>query len=146
MLNILKIVFGGVLILITLAQPASALFNSECKKPKASYENYKNQANKFAQQANKSRIANKEKLAKDLAFCKSDFKTFIATRDKFEKALIKSKNNCGIMAVFDEYLYTPGSAESSIASKNSYQVILNNQKCFSPELVIEAQRTLKIIK
>ena len=131
---------------VVFCQPANALFGSECKKPKASYENYQNQAQKFMSQANKSQSANKEKLKKDLAFCKSDFKSFIATRDKFEKQLIKSKKNCGIMAIFDEYIFTPGYAESSIATKNSYQVILNNQKCFSPELVIEAQRALKLIK
>ena len=131
---------------VVFCQPANALFGSECKKPKASYENYQSKAQKFMVQANESKAANKARLNKDLASCRSDFKAFISTRDKFEKSLIKSKNNCGIMAIFDEYIFTPGYAESSIATKNSYQVILNNQKCFSPELVIEAQRALKLIK
>ena len=141
-----RIVLLGLAISIATAQPVNSLFGSECKKAKASYKNYQNQAQQFMLQANKSQIANKEKLKKDLAFCKSDFKSFIATRDKFEKQLIKSKKNCGIMSVFDEYLFTPGYGESIRASKDSYQVILNNQKCFSPELVIEAQRKLGVIK
>jgi arsenate reductase-like glutaredoxin family protein len=131
---------------VVFSQPANALFGSECKKPKASYEKYQKLAEEFSLQASKSKAANKAKLNKDLASCRSDYKTFISTRDKFEKSLIKSKNNCGIMAIFDEYLHTPGYAESSIATKNSHQVVVNNQKCFSPEVVIEAQRALKLIK
>lgn len=134
------------LLLVVTSQPTYAFFGSECKKPKASYENFQNQAQKLMLQANKSQSANKEKLKKDMAFCKSDFKSFIATRDKFEKQLIKSKKNCGLMSIFDEYLFTPGYSESIQATKDSYQVVLNNQKCFSPELVIEAQRKLGLIK
>ena len=131
---------------VVFCQPANALFGSECKKSKASYENYQSQAQKFALQANESKAANKEKLRKDIAFCQSDFKSFISTRDKYQKQLIKTKKSCGTMALFDEYLFTPGYGEYALATKNSNQVVVNNQKCFSPELVIEAQRALKLIK
>jgi hypothetical protein len=131
---------------LTVMHPANALFNSECKKPKASYEKYQRQIKKFSLQANQEAAINKTRLNKDIAFCTSDYKSFISTRDKYVKQLIKSKNNCSAIALFDEYRITPGAAYSYRATKDSYQVVLNNQKCFSPELVIEAQRKLGIIK
>ena len=36
--------------------------------------------------------------------------------------------------------------KANIELKNANQVILNNQKCFKPEQVVEAQRALGLIK
>ena len=134
----------GLTITLATAQPVNALFGSECKKPKVSYENYQSQARMYSAQAAKYKINNAEKLKKDTVACNADFKSFAYARNKSN--VIKKKTDCKWLPLLDEYLYSQGTVESKNATKDSYQVVLNNQKCFSPELVIEAQRKLGIIK
>lgn len=139
-----RITLVASLILVATAHPTNALFGSECKKPKASYENYQSKARMYSAQAAKNKIANADKLKRDTAACNADFKSFAFARNK--SIVIKKKADCIMLPLFDEYLYAQGTVESKNATKDSYQVVLNNQKCFSPELVIEAQRKLGIIK
>lgn len=134
----------GLAITLATAQPVNALFGSECKKPKSSYEKYQSTARMYSAQAVKNKIANADKLKKDTAACNADFKSFAYARNK--SIVIKKKADCKLLPLFDEYLYAQGTVESKNATKDSYQVVINNQKCFSPELVIEAQRRLGIIK
>lgn len=147
MLRIIKLkrlILLSIIFTITSAQSASALFGSECRAPKSSYSNYQKQALSYKAQSEKAAVQIAEKLKKDLIACKADYKSFAYATNRTN--LIKNKSNCGYLPLLDEYLYIPGTIEKNTATKNSYQVVVNNQKCFSPELVIEAQRALNLIK
>jgi hypothetical protein len=140
----LKILSFVIIFSIVCAQPASALFGSECRKPKASYENYKKEAQRFKTLSISQELANKEKLKKAIATCNADFKSYAYATKRTN--VIKKKSDCGMLPLFNEFLIVPATYESMTASENAYRVVINNQKCFSPELVIEAQRALKMIK
>ena len=129
---------------LVFPQPVNALFGSECKKPKASFENYRKDFSRLQTQVATQKTSNKKKLVKAIASCKADFRAYALATKRTE--LITSKSDCGVLVLVDEFLSVPAEFSAQIANQNSYQVILNNQKCFSPELVIEAQRALKLIK
>lgn len=142
-----RIVLLGLAISIATAQPVNSLFGSECKKPKASYENYLKQIKKLEVKVSKDNAAKSYELRKVLNLCKTDFKAFTSALTKSEKQLIKSKKDCfEASPLFDKYRILKDWPQWRQTIKDSYQVILNNQKCFSPELVIEAQRKLGVIK
>ena len=140
-IKIISLTLGFV---VVFCQPANAFFGSECKKPKASYENYRKEFANLQPQIVTQKTANKERLVKAIASCKADYKSYAFANKRTE--VITSKSKCGMLPLFDEFLSVPAEFAAYLANKNSYQVILNNQKCFSPELVIEAQRALKVIK
>lgn len=140
-IKIISLTLGFV---VVFCQPANAFFGSECKKPKASYENYRKDFANLQPQIVTQKTANKERLAKAIASCRADFKSYALATKRTE--VITSKSKCEMMPLFNEFLSVPAEFAAYLANKNSYQVILNNQKCFSPELVIEAQRALNLIK
>ena len=132
---------------VVFCQPANALFGSECKKPQSSYENYLKQSKKLEVKISKDSAAKSYELTKVLNLCKADFKAFTSNLTKDEKQLMKSKKDCSaISPLFDKYRILVDWPKWQQTINDSYQVVLNNQKCFSPELVIEAQRKLGVIK
>jgi len=132
---------------LCFVQPANAVFHSECKKPKVSYENYLKQIKELEVKVSKDKAAKSYELRKVLNLCKTDFKAFTSSLTKSEKQLIKSRKDCfEASPLFDKYRILVDWPKWQQTIKDSYQVILNNQKCFSPELVIEAQRKLGIFK
>ncbi len=125
------------------SSPANAFFGNECKKPKASYE---------------QQLASAKKLKKDAYnFTPQEKATYyLETRKKAEKSIseclkkkLLTRTECkAVYNLLDRY---PGDAglvhydilaKSDIAFNTAYRIVLNNQKCFDPVLVVEAQRAL----
>jgi hypothetical protein len=136
-------IVGSVALVFTVvfAAPANAIFGNECKKPKASYEQQLALAKKLNKEA--YQFTAQEKAA-----------NYTEQRKKYQKNLdqcIKQKSltrtECkAVSDLFDKY---PGDlvhydilAKSETAFNTAYRIVLNNQKCFDPVLVVKAQRAL----
>ena len=138
MSNLNKIIIVSAFILITVAQPANAIFGSECRSPKKSYANYLAQAKVLMAAEDKDSVIRWQAATQALKLCKSNPKKYgdkrFSTSPCLAYELNATKNPI------------PSYYKANIEVKNANQVILNNQKCFKPEQVVEAQRALGLIK
>jgi hypothetical protein len=128
---------------IIFAQSASALFGSECKKPKASYtqemknyEKFKKMAYTFSA-ADKATYEKQQSISreKDYQNCLKQ-KLLTSSECKAMKGLSAQLNNSSRL-VRPEY-----EKSMSLSLDTAYRIVLNNQKCFDPTLVVKAQRAL----
>lgn len=138
----LKIVGSIALVFsVVFSAPANAIFGNECKKPKTSYEQQLALAKKLKKEA--YQFTAQEKAS-----------NYTEQRKKYEKNLdqcIKQKSltraECkAVSDLFDKYsgdlVHYDILAKSETALNTANRIVLNNQKCFDPVLVVTAQRAL----
>ena len=139
----LKIVGSVALVFsVVFAAPANAIFGNECKKPKVSYE---------------QQLAIAKKLNKEAyQFTAQEKATYFLEQKKTSernlKTCLKDKKMTRIECkeLTDLFISHPGTklVHQDILDKanktfnTAYRIVLNNQKCFDPVLVVEAQRAL----
>ncbi len=128
---------------IMFAQSASALFGSECKKPKASYTQEMNNYSKFKKMAytfsaaEKSAYDKQQSISREKSYqdCLKQ-KLLTVSECKAMKGLSAQLNNSSRL-VRPEY-----EKSMTLSLDTAYRIVLNNQKCFDPTLVVKAQRAL----
>lgn len=137
------IFFVGVVIFSTISNSsASALFGSECNKPKASYTNQITEAKSLRKAAYAVSARDKAAhYAEQTKRAEESFKTCL--RNKLLttsecKALNELAKKPSKMPLF----YQGKLTESNLKFDTAYRIVLNNQKCFDPIVVVEAQRYL----
>ena len=138
MRNSYKVILTSAFILITVAQPANAIFGSECRSPKKSHSNYLAQAKILMAAEDKDSVIRWRAATQALELCRSNPKKYGDKR--FSSSL------CLAYELNATKKPIPNYYKANFEIQNANQVILNNQKCFKPEQVVEAQRALKLIK
>lgn len=129
-------------ITVVFATPANALFGNECKKPKASYEQQLSRAktlNKSAYQFTPQEKATyfleqRKTSERNLQTCLKDKKM---TRIECKELTDLFASHPGTKLVHQDIL-----DEANKTFNTAYRIVLNNQKCFDPVLVVNAQRAL----
>lgn len=133
-----KITLSALLILVVTSQPTYALFGSECRNAKKSHSNYLSKAKVLMVQEDKDAVIRWRESNQALKKCESNPTKYGDKRfGKFPCLAYELAAPKKPVSVY---------TNANIEIKNANQVILNNQKCFKPEQVIEAQRILGIIK
>ena len=138
-----KIVTAAVLVFaVVTSSPANAIFGNECKKPKTSYE----------QQLTRAKALNKSAYQ----FTPQEKSTYFLeqrrTSERNLKTCLKDKKMTRIECkeLTDLFISHPGTKlvhqdildEANKTFNTAYRIVLNNQKCFDPVLVVNAQRAL----
>jgi len=126
------------LILVATAQPTYALFGSECRNAKKSHSDYLSKAKVLMAQEDKDAVIRWRESNQALKKCESNPKKYGDKRF--------GKFPCLAYELAAPKKPVPVYSKANTEIKNANQVILNNQKCFKPEQVIEAQRILGVIK
>jgi hypothetical protein len=136
-MKLVRLIAVGLLFAMISSSPASALFGSECRKPKSSFNE------QFALSKKLNKAAYDFTAREKAAF-------YLEQRKKKETSF----NNC-----LAEKLFSRSSCEaltnlppesglvrsdillkSERALNTAYRIVLNNQKCFDPIIVVDAQR------
>lgn len=132
----------GMILSIISASPANALFGSECKKPKTSYFQQHNQAQELKRAAyavtpqDKAShyLREKKRAEAGLKICSQNNMFTEKECNAFYELAIKTSK----MPLF----YQEKMSQANIRFNTAYRIVLNNQKCFDPIVVVEAQRFL----
>lgn len=127
--------------LLFTAGPSSALFGSECKKPKASYEKYLQSAYTQKAKEDKAKAAAEAKIKRDFAECEKNPKAFLNSRD-IDRSYPRVKASCVWFKLGLETNY-PSQKMSYEEYKNAMLVVSNYKKCFDPEVYINAKKWLQ---
>ena len=128
---------------VLLANPASALFGSECKKPKASYQTEIANAAKYKNLAYSFTKAQKVdfflKLSQQRAKVYKDCTSRKLLTVKECRAMKELQTKLDLNKTLTDVTYLD---KMKFSLNTAYRIVLNNQKCFEPVLVVEAQRAL----
>ena len=114
-MKIPRLIAVGLLFAMISSSPASALFGSECRKPKSSF---------------KEQLALSKKLKKE--------GYYISPKDQAAYEL-ERKNTKLLLPPEPPWDYGK-LRKSEKAFDTAYRIVLNNPKCFDPVIVVEAQR------
>jgi hypothetical protein len=136
-MRVSRAIVVGLLISVASSSPASALFGSECKKPKSSFSEQLALSKKLQkgaydftpQEKATFYLEQRKKKKRDLSNC-------------LERNLLTTEECNAITNLPPEsgLVRTEILAQSRKALDTAYRIVLNNQKCFDPIIVVEAQR------
>jgi len=136
-MKISRLITIGLLFAMISSSPASALFGSECRKPKSS---------------NNEQMALSKKLNKDAySFSPREKSAFYLYQRKMKernlntclegKSLTREECKAFINLPPDGGLvHTDILAKSRNALDTAHRIVINNKKCFDPLIVVDAQR------
>jgi len=135
--------FTSILLIVVIASTDSsaAFFNSECKKPKATYESY---LNEYKKQLSAEKLASSQfnsQRDRDFVQCLKNPKLFIEARNL--KALRKDKIGCEYWKMFYADYPTIQGRSSQAAKKDAMLIVKNYKKCFDPSVYINALKWLE---
>jgi hypothetical protein len=132
-----KLIAVGLLFAMISSSPASALFGSECRKPKSSFNAHMALSKKLNKDAYK--FSPREKAAFYRYQKKMDEQSLniclegkSLTREEC-KAISNLPPDSGLV-------HTDILAQSRKALDTAYRIVINNKKCFDPLIVVDAQR------
>ena len=139
----IRIVTATVLVFaVVTASPSNAIFGNECKKPKTSYEqqlarakSLNKSAYQFTQQEKAAYFLEQRKSSE--RYLKSCLKDKKMTRAECKELTGLFISNPGTQLVHQDIL-----DQANKTFNTAYRIVVNNQKCFDPVLVVEAQRAL----
>ncbi len=137
MIKVPRLIAIGLLFTIISSSPATALFGLECRKPKATFND------QFAQSKKLKKAAYDFTTAEKAAFYLQQRKKKKIDFSNCLKNKMFTRLNCEAFANLPP---ESGLVRSDILLKSqkaldtAYRIVLNNQKCFDPIVVVEAQR------
>ena len=134
----------GLVIFSTISNsPASALFGSECNKPKAAYAKQINQAKSLKKAAYAVSAQDKAAHYSELKLrAEENFKTCIKMK-LLTTSECKAIEELAKKPSKSPLFYQEKLTEANLKFDTAYRIVMNNQKCFDPMLVVDAQRYLE---
>jgi len=127
----------------------AGIINRQCKAAKDTFNKFEAEIRSVINQNNKLFAEEFKKYARDISNCQENPDSYIRTygKNSILVSLMGDKkftaSDCA--SAFFSPAKEKNPANVVAAYKNYYQVIINNQTCFKPELVIEAQRYLGLV-
>lgn len=140
-MKISKLIAVGLLFAMISSSPASALFGSECRKSKDAYSKEIYNAKKLKKAA--YAVTPQEKAAHYLRQreqAKASLKTCLENRNTMKDCKLWSEISMSPSKM--PLFYQEKMAQANARFNTAYRIVLNNQKCFDPIIVVDAQRFL----
>jgi hypothetical protein len=137
----LKLMFAIFLFLFVATEPSFALFNNECKKPKATHQNY---LNEYKRQMSAEKLASSKFEAqrnRDTQLCMQNPKKFLEARNL--NSLRQDSVGCEYWKIFYAGGPTISGRKSIEAYKDAMLIVKNYKKCFDPSIYINALKWLE---
>jgi|GEM_PF-4574987 hypothetical protein len=124
------------------AGPSSALFGSECKKPKATYQKYQQEYSRQLKAEKISLARYEAKRESEYRECLKNPKAFLTARE-FNLGK-KDKDGCYLFKALGVGFSYPVSGRKSVdAYRDSMLIIKSYKNCFEPSQYINATQWLK---
>ena len=143
MKRLLRLIATILVLILFSVSPAQALFGSECKKPKSTYENYLSEYKKHlsAEKIAESKFVSQREIKYQK--CLKNPKTFLQERQL--NALSLNEQGCNRWYAFYASAESPKvMGRSSVdAYADAMLVVTNYKKCFDPSVYIQAVKWLK---
>lgn len=138
-----KVLMFALILNIFAVQSANALFGSECKKPKASYSSEILAADKYKRLAYNFTAAEKKAFESKLkAAGEKNYKYCLSKKLLTKSECLAMKDIYGLFDTSSRMVRTEYETKMNLSLDTAYRIVLNNQKCFDPTLVVKAQRAL----
>ena len=143
MKRLLRMISTILVLILFSFSPAQALFGSECKKPKSTYEKY---LSEYKKQVSAEKIAEGRFLSRrevEYQRCLKNPKTFLQARHL--NALAQNEGGCNRWYTFYARAESPKvmGRSSAEAYADAMLIVTNYKKCFDPSVYIQAVKWLK---
>lgn len=124
-------------------QNANALFGSECKKPKSAYSSEILAADRYKRLAYDFTAAEKRAFNLKLkASSEKNYKDCLSKKFLTKSECLAMKDIHGLFDTSSRMVRIEYENKMKLSLDTAYRIVLNNQKCFEPTLVVKAQRAL----
>lgn len=127
----------------------AGIINRQCKAAKDTNAKYAEAIYLATLEYDKTIAEEFKEYNRDISNCRNNPDSYIRTYGKNSMLVSLMGNKKFIVTDCKSAFFSPNKLKNppTVVSeyKNYYQVIINNQTCFKPELVIEAQRYLGLV-
>ena len=146
MKRLLRLIATILVLVLFSVSPAQALFGSECKKPKSTYELYLSSSKslEIKERAAKSKVD--AQTAAEFKRCLKNPKTFLREKGLNKKPYSVDSLGCEFWKIsyggYPLSIYSGGKSAYE-EYKNAMLIVTSYKKCFDPSVYIEAVKWLK---
>lgn len=146
MTRVLRLASITLILTLISVSPAQALFGSECKKPKSTYEQYlsSSKALEIKERAAKSKVD--AQTAAEFKRCLKNPKIFLREKGLNKKPYSQGSLGCEFWKIsyggYPLSIYSGGKSAYE-EFKNAMLIVTSYKKCFEPSVYIEAIKWLK---
>lgn len=146
MRQLLRLISTILVLIIVSVSPAEALFGSECKKPKSTYEQYLSSSK--SREIKEREAKKKFDVQRDADFkrCLNNPKAFLTEKGLDKRAYPRTSIGCEFWKMsyggYPISIYSGGKSAYD-EYKNAMLIVTSYKKCFDPSVYIEAVKWLK---
>ena len=145
--RLLRLIAIILVLILFSASPAQALFGSECKKPKSTYQQYLSSSKTLEVKEREAKKKVDAQTAADFKRCIKNPKTFLREKGLDKEPYSRNSLGCEFWKIsyggYQLSIYSGGKSAYE-EYKNAMLVVTSYKKCFDPSVYIEAVKWLKV--
>ena len=146
MKRLLRLIAVSLVLILLSVSPAQALFGSECKKPKSTYQQYLLSSKNLEVKEREAKKKVDIQTAAEFKRCLKNPKTFLREKGLNKKPYSKNSLGCEFWKIsyggYPLSIYSGGKSAYE-EYKNAMLIVTSYKKCFDPSVYIEAVKWLK---
>jgi hypothetical protein len=146
MKQLMRLIATTLVLILFSVSPAQALFGSECKKPKSTYQQYLLSSKNLEVKEREAKKKVDIQTAAEFKRCLKNPKTFLREKGLNKKPYSKNSLGCEFWKIsyggYPLSIYSGGKSAYE-EYKNAMLIVTSYKKCFDPSVYIEAVKWLK---
>jgi hypothetical protein len=146
MKRLLRLIAVSLVLILFSVSPAQALFGSECKKPKSTYQQYLSSSKNLEVKEREAKKKVDVQTAAEFKRCLKNPKTFLREKGLNKEPYSKNSLGCEFWKIsyggYPLSIYSGGKSAYE-EYKNAMLIVTSYKKCFDPSVYIEAAKWLK---